>query len=163
MLLRKENKVISVRNKKPVNEALAKNCNALISPNIFSIDVVKRRSRKVEWDSQEGAKPITEWKNEKISTNIIASSLPELAQKFMSFVADHSGDKGASSETPFVDVKEHTFSFEVDETRKGKPLTDVEEGKQYFERIYTGEVSMINNLTEVLSEFASIRGQLEHN
>ena len=40
MLLRKENKVISVRNKKPVNEALAKNCNALISPNIFSIDVV---------------------------------------------------------------------------------------------------------------------------
>lgn len=162
MLLRKENKIISV-DKKKVNESLAKSCKDLISPNIFSAENFKRRSRKVEWDDMVGGKPVNNWKEEKLAGNIIASSLPELAQKFMDFVADHSGDSSVSKRTPFVDVNKHTFTVTLEETRKGKPLDDVENGKQYFQREYSCTVSMINNMTEVLADFASIRGQLESN
>ena len=160
--LRKESKETLVE-KRVVTEMLAKNCKSLISPNIFSAENFKRRSRKVEWDDQEGSKPITEWKNENLGGDIIASSLPELAQKFMSFVSEHSGDKESATRTPFVDVKNNKFTVLISETRKGKPLTDIENGKQFFEREYSCSVSMINDMSEVLSDFANIRGQLEHN
>ena len=160
--LRKESKETLVE-KKVVTEMLAKNCKSLISPNIFSAENFKRRSRKVEWDDQEGGKPITEWKNENLGGDIIASSLPELAQKFMSFVSEHSGDKESATRTPFVDVKNNKFTVLISETRKGKPLTDIENGKQFFERVYSCSVSMMNDMSEVLSDFANIRGQLEHN
>lgn len=162
MRVKKESRSF-LKERKVVTEMLAKNCKSLISPNIFSADNFKRRSRKVEWDELEGSKPITEWKNENIGGDIIASSLPELAQKFMSFVSEHSGDKESATRTPFVDVKNNKFTVLISETRKGKPLTDIENGKQFFEREYSCSVSMMNDMSEVLSDFANIRGQLEHN
>ena len=162
MRVKKESRSF-LKERKVVTEMLAKNCKSLISPNIFSAENFKRRSRKVEWDDQEGGKPITEWKNENLGGDIIASSLPELAQKFMSFVSEHSGDKESATRTPFVDVKNNKFTVLISETRKGKPLTDIENGKQFFEREYSCSVSMMNDISEVLSDFANIRGQLEHN
>lgn len=135
----------------------------LVSPNMFQISDFKCRSIKLQDDDEVGYKRLSKWKEERVpQSQVLAGTLPDLVEKFMSYVADQSGEPFESIPTPFVDVDKHTFTISITQEYKKYPNPH-ENGTQYRLFEYSCKVSMDNSLTDILDSFCAIAGQLECN
>lgn len=135
----------------------------MLSPNMFHLSDFKCRSIKVQDDDVVGYNRLSKWKDERVTqSQVSAGTLPELVEKFMSYVADQSGEPFESISTPFVDVDKHTFTICVEQEYKKYPNPH-ENGAQYRVFEYSCVVSMDNNLTDILDSFCAISGQLDCN